>query len=36
MADVQGAGVAVSDGEAQSHPLQIEMNGINVITDSQR
>jgi purine-cytosine permease-like protein len=35
MADAQGAGVAVS-GEAQSHPLQIETNGINVITDSQR
>jgi NCS1 family nucleobase:cation symporter-1 len=36
MADAQGAGVAVSGGEAESHPLQIEMNGINVITDSQR
>src|SRR5260221_14239609 len=36
MADVQDAGVAVPGGEAGSHPLQIEMNGINVITDSQR
>jgi nucleobase:cation symporter-1, NCS1 family len=36
MADAHGAGVAVSGGEAESHPLQIEMNGINVITDSQR
>lgn len=36
MTDAQGAGVAVSGGEAGLHPLQIEMNGINVITDSQR
>src|SRR5713226_1606069 len=36
MANVQDAGVAVPGGEAGSHPLQIEMNGINVITDSQR
>src|SRR5258706_11056871 len=36
MADVQDAGVAVPGGAAGSHPLQIEMNGINVITDSQR
>jgi purine-cytosine permease-like protein len=36
MADAQGAGVAVAGGEAESHPLQIETNGINVITDSQR
>src|SRR5690242_13826633 len=33
MADARDAGVA---GAAGSHPLQIEMNGINVITDSQR
>jgi nucleobase:cation symporter-1, NCS1 family len=36
MADTQGAGVAVSGGEAGSHPLQIESNGINVITDAER
>src|SRR5260221_3271474 len=36
MADVQDAGVAVPGGAAGSHPLQIEMNGINVITDSER
>ncbi|HUL26492.1 MAG TPA: cytosine permease [Streptosporangiaceae bacterium] len=36
MADAQGAGVAVSGGEAGSHPLQIEANGINVITDAER
>jgi purine-cytosine permease-like protein len=36
MADTQGAGVAVAGGEAGSHPLQIETNGINVITDAQR
>ncbi len=36
MADVQGAGVAVQAGEAESRPLQIETNGINVITDSER
>src|SRR5260221_1891183 len=36
MADVQDAGVAVPGGAAGSHALQIEMNGINVITDSQR
>ena len=36
MADAQGAGVAVKGGEAGSHPLQIESNGINVITDAER
>jgi NCS1 family nucleobase:cation symporter-1 len=36
MADAQGAGVAVSGGAAESHPLQIEANGINVITDAER
>jgi nucleobase:cation symporter-1, NCS1 family len=36
MADAQGAGLAVAGGEAGSHPLQIESNGINVITDAQR
>jgi nucleobase:cation symporter-1, NCS1 family len=36
MAEAQGAGGAVAGGAAESHPLQIEMNGINVITDSQR
>ena len=36
MADAQGAGVAVKSGEAESHPLQIEANGINVITDAER
>ena len=36
MADAQGAGVAVKGGEAESHPLQIESNGINVITDAER
>ena len=36
MADAQGAGVAVKGGEAESHPLQIEANGINVITDAER
>ena len=36
MTDAQGAGVAVSDGAAESRPLQIEANGINVITDAER
>jgi nucleobase:cation symporter-1, NCS1 family len=36
MADTQGAGAAVKGGEAGSHPLQIETNGINVITDAER
>src|SRR5215472_1797240 len=36
MADAQGAGVAVSVGAAESRPLQIETNGINVITDAER
>ena len=36
MTDAQGAGAGVSGGAAQSHPLQIEMNGINVIADAER
>ena len=36
MADAQGAVDAVAGGAAESRPLQIEMNGINVITDAQR
>src|SRR5215467_11384644 len=36
MTDAQGAGVAVSSGAAESRPLQIEANGINVITDAER
>src|SRR5260370_29113423 len=36
MAEVRNAGAAVQGGAAGSHPLQIEMNGINVITDSER
>jgi nucleobase:cation symporter-1, NCS1 family len=36
MADAQGAAGAVAGGAAESHPLQIEMNGINVITDAER
>jgi nucleobase:cation symporter-1, NCS1 family len=36
MADTQGAGAAVKGGEAESRPLQIETNGINVITDAER
>jgi len=36
MTDAQGAGVAVSGGAAESRPLQIEANGINVITDAER
>ena len=33
MAEAQGA---AQSGAAESHPLQIEMNGINVITDAER
>ncbi len=36
MAEAQGAAGAVPGGAAESHPLQIEMNGINVITDAER
>jgi nucleobase:cation symporter-1, NCS1 family len=36
MADAQDAAVAVTGSEAESHPLQIETNGINVITDAER
>ena len=36
MADTQGTGVAVAGDEAGSHPLQIEQNGINVITEPER
>jgi nucleobase:cation symporter-1, NCS1 family len=36
MADAQGAVDTVAGGAAGSHPLQIETNGINVITDSER
>jgi len=36
MDDEQSVGAAVQVGAAESHPLQIETNGINVITDSER
>ena len=36
MAEAQGAAGAVPGGAAESHPLQIDMNGINVITDAER
>ena len=36
MADAQGAVGTVEDGAAASRPLQIETNGINVITDAER
>jgi nucleobase:cation symporter-1, NCS1 family len=36
MADAQGAVDTVAGGAAESRPLQIETNGINVITDSER
>src|SRR5258707_3527875 len=36
MADARDAEVAVPGGAAGSRPLQIETNGINVITDSER
>src|SRR5215471_3543427 len=36
MAEGQSVGAAASAGEAELRPTQIEMNGINVITDSER
>src|SRR5215470_4167666 len=36
MAEGQAVGGATSVGEAELQPLQIEMNGINVISDSER
>src|SRR5262250_102267 len=36
MAQGQGAGGAAPAGAAELRPLQIEMNGINVIADSER
>ena len=36
MADAQGAGGVATGGAAESRPLQIETNGINVITDAER
>src|SRR5215470_15235368 len=36
MAEGQAVGGATSTGEAELQPLQIEMNGINVISDSER
>src|SRR5438094_9329019 len=36
MAEAQGAAGAVPGGAGESRPLQIEMNGINVITDAER
>src|SRR5499427_5671990 len=36
MAEAQGAVGTVRDGTAESRPLQIETNGINVITDAER
>jgi nucleobase:cation symporter-1, NCS1 family len=36
MADSQRAGGSTSIGTAELHPLQIEANGINVITDAER
>ena len=36
MADAQGAGGVATAGAAESRPLQIETNGINVITDAER
>jgi purine-cytosine permease-like protein len=36
MAEGQGAGGAAPAGSAELRPLQIEMNGINVIADSER
>jgi purine-cytosine permease-like protein len=36
MADAQGAVDTVEGGAAESRPLQIETNGINVITDAER
>src|SRR5438034_6972964 len=36
MAEAQGAAGAGPRGAGESRPLQIEMNGINVITDAER
>src|SRR5262245_48293274 len=36
MAEAQGAVGTVGGGAAESRPLQIETNGINVITDAER
>src|ERR1022692_3773080 len=36
MVDSQRAAGTVASGSAEVHPLQIEANGINVITDAQR
>jgi nucleobase:cation symporter-1, NCS1 family len=36
MAEAHRTEVAVAGGEAESHPLQIETNGINVITEPER
>src|SRR5690349_23256273 len=36
MAEGQSVASAAPAGEAELRPLQIEMNGINVITDSER
>src|SRR6266566_6703673 len=36
MADAQGAVDTVAGGATESRPLQIETNGINVITDAER
>jgi len=36
MAEGQSVGAAASAGEAELRPMQIEMNGINVISDSER
>src|SRR5215468_8867676 len=36
MAEAHSAAGAVSGGAAESRPLQIEANGINVITDAER
>jgi nucleobase:cation symporter-1, NCS1 family len=36
MAEAQGAVSTVGGGAAESRPLQIETNGINVITDAER
>src|SRR5215472_12744138 len=36
MAHAQGAGVTASAGATEARPLQIEANGINVISDAER
>ena len=36
MADAHGAGGVATVGAAETRPLQIETNGINVITDAER